>query len=76
MLTRTTLRIERDLYTNTKKLAIDLNKNVQEIMNEALIVYLPILKKKLQETNKQTIKFGAYNIGFKGIRRKELYEDR
>ena len=75
MVTRTTLRIERDIYTHIKKLAIDVNKDVQDIVNEALIVYLPILQKKLKN-NKHRIKFGAYNLKFKGGTRKEIYEDR
>lgn len=77
MLTRTTLRIEQDLYTRIKKLAIDVHKDVQDIVNEALIVYLPLLQKKLQSTKRQkAVKFSAYRLGFKGGTRREIYENR
>lgn len=74
---RTTLKLDQEIYKLAKKKAIDEEVDFQELINEALALYLKT-EKKTRETRKERFDFGRFDLGgLKGkINRKSLYAKR
>lgn len=73
-LQRTTVRIQKPLYKEAKKLAVEQDKSLQDILNEALHRYLN--NPEMQERKEKLLVFRDKEMGYKlnrPLTRKDLY---
>lgn len=73
-LQRTTVRIHKPLYKQAKKLAVEQDKSIQEILNEALRTYLD--NPTMPQNEEKLLVFRDKHMGYKLNRlltRKDLY---
>ena len=72
---RATIRFDNELYKETRKLAVDLHKDMQTVVAEAVAAYLPVMRKEVNHRKKPTV-LKTYKMGnFEGLTREKIYED-
>lgn len=74
-LQRTTVRIKKPLFLTAKRLSLEKEVSLQEIINQALLIYLNRLMSWSQKITKQ-VEFADRNLNLKVKRpltRKDLY---
>lgn len=72
---RTTVRLNRPTYKAAKKLAVESETTLQDIMNKALTYYLSMIRRK-KEGAKKVPSFADRSLGYKlgrPLTRKDLY---
>ena len=71
---RTTIVLEKELYRQAKRLALEQDKTLKEIVEQALRAYLRGDQQRRQKN--RAGRFGVYAGKFRGsLRRESLYRD-
>jgi len=72
---RTTVALDEELYRQVKRKAIDLDRPIREIVQEALRLFCQ--GQQAASTHNKMPRFGAYRSRIKGsLSRAEIYRDR
>lgn len=70
---RTTIVLEKELYRQVKRLALEQDKTLKEIVELALRAYL---RGDDQRQNNKTARFGVYaGKARRSLRREDIYQD-